>query len=292
MALLLQAGLTRAYVEWSKVQALDVGSYDVQIDLHPAKNLRLCVRATTTEAACSPVSSLLQSTMQTLMKQRWPIDGVVMHVSTKTEFIAFLQSLSAITRGALLHAPPPRVIGHRRLKAMPARVLIVAGSDSGGGAGIQADMKACTNLGVFSSMAITAVTAQNTHGVHAIHSIPPREVVAQMVCVLDDIGADVVKVSRFFTWLFARLGKLIGCVAVEQTGMLFDQETIDQVSALLATRALRLVVDPVMVATSGHRLMKDSAINSLVSNLFPLATVITPNIPEASALVTNRQSLG
>ncbi|RLN88148.1 hypothetical protein BBJ28_00013686 [Nothophytophthora sp. Chile5] len=141
------------------------------------------------------------------------------------------------------------------------RVLTIAGSDSGGGAGIQADVKTCTNRGVFSCTAITAVTAQNTQGVHSVHAIPRKEIADQITCVLDDIGADVVK-----------------------TGMLVDQETIELVAELLQTRNIPLVVDPVMVATSGDRLLKDGALKSLILKLLPLAWIITPNIPEASAL--------
>ncbi|RLN90922.1 hypothetical protein BBJ28_00025862 [Nothophytophthora sp. Chile5] len=149
------------------------------------------------------------------------------------------------------------------------RVLTIAGSDSGGGAGIQADVKTCTNRGVFSCTAITAVTAQNTQGVLSVHAIPRKEIADQITCVLDDIGADVVK-----------------------TGMLVDQETIELVAELLQTRNLPLVVDPVMVATSGDRLLEDGALKSLILKLLPLAWIITPNIPEASALVRNPHDVG
>ncbi len=141
------------------------------------------------------------------------------------------------------------------------RVLTVASSDSGGGAGIQADIKAFARCGAHGMSAIVALTAQNTLGVTAIHELPPAFVRAQIDAVLDDIGADAVK-----------------------TGMLFSADLIEAVAQALAPRRLPLVVDPVMVASSGSRLLREDAVETLVTRLFPLATVVTPNLLEAQAL--------
>jgi hydroxymethylpyrimidine/phosphomethylpyrimidine kinase len=141
------------------------------------------------------------------------------------------------------------------------RVLTIAGSDSGGGAGIQADLKAIARCGGHGMTAITALTAQSTTGVTAIQEAPPEFVAEQMRAVLDDIGADAAK-----------------------TGMLFSAAIIEAVAAELARRALPLVVDPVMVASSGSRLLRPDAVEALVTLIFPLASVVTPNLPEAQAL--------
>jgi hydroxymethylpyrimidine/phosphomethylpyrimidine kinase len=141
------------------------------------------------------------------------------------------------------------------------RVLTIASSDSGGGAGIQADLKAFARCGAHGMSAIVALTAQNTLGVSAIQELPPQFVAAQIDAVLDDIGADAVK-----------------------TGMLFSAPLIEVVAATLAGRNLPLVIDPVMVASSGSRLLREDAVDTLVGRLFPLATVITPNLHEAQAL--------
>ncbi len=141
------------------------------------------------------------------------------------------------------------------------RVLTIASSDSGGGAGIQADLKAFARCGAHGMSAIVALTAQNTVGVTAIHELPPEFVRAQIDAVLDDIGADAAK-----------------------TGMLFSAPLIDAVAGALEPRNLPLVVDPVMVASSGSTLLLPDAVGTLVSRLFPLATVVTPNLPEAQAL--------
>jgi hydroxymethylpyrimidine/phosphomethylpyrimidine kinase len=141
------------------------------------------------------------------------------------------------------------------------RALTIASSDSGGGAGIQADLKAFARCGAHGMSAIVALTAQNTLGVTAIHELPPAFVRAQIDAVLGDIGADAVK-----------------------TGMLFSAPLISAVADALAGRDLPLVVDPVMVASSGARLLRDDAVSTLVTRLFPLATVVTPNLPEAQAL--------
>ncbi len=141
------------------------------------------------------------------------------------------------------------------------RVLSIASSDSGGAAGIQADIKAFARCGAHGMTAIVALTAQNTLGVTAIEELPPAFVRAQIDAVLDDIGADAAK-----------------------TGMLFSAPLIEAVAEALAPRGLPLVVDPVMVASSGSRLLREDAVETLVARLFPLATVITPNLPEAQAL--------
>ena len=141
------------------------------------------------------------------------------------------------------------------------RVLTIAGSDSGGGAGIQADLKAFAAAGCFGTTAIVALTAQNTLGVTAVQELPPGFVESQLEAVFSDIGVDAAK-----------------------TGMLFSRELIDAVADFLAVHRVPLVVDPVMVASSGARLLQDSAVEALVDRLFPLATVVTPNLIEAQAL--------
>ncbi|MFN8635127.1 MAG: bifunctional hydroxymethylpyrimidine kinase/phosphomethylpyrimidine kinase [Chloroflexota bacterium] len=141
--------------------------------------------------------------------------------------------------------------------------LTIAGSDSGGGAGIQADLKTFSALGVFGMSAVTAITAQNTLGVTAVHEIPPEIVAAQIDAVLTDIGADAVK-----------------------TGMIANSEIIKVVAAKVREYGIStLVVDPVMVATSGDRLLREEAVDALRTELLPLATVITPNLPEAEVLL-------
>jgi len=146
---------------------------------------------------------------------------------------------------------------------MKGRVLIVAGSDSGGGAGIQADIKSVTALGGHAATAITALTAQNTRGVFGVHPVPIDFVVQQMTLVLDDIGADALK-----------------------TGMMGSAEVIAAVAETLRTHGggAPLVVDPVMVAKGGHALLESSAEAALRDLLVPLASLLTPNAPEAEAL--------
>src|SRR5215218_9083806 len=141
------------------------------------------------------------------------------------------------------------------------RCLTIAGSDSGGGAGIQADLKAFAAAGCFGTSAIVALTAQNTLGVTAVQELPPRFVEAELEAVFSDIGVDAAK-----------------------TGMLFSRELIDTVADFLAVHRVPLVVDPVMVASSGAKLLQEDAVEALVRRLFPLATVITPNLMEAEAL--------
>jgi hydroxymethylpyrimidine/phosphomethylpyrimidine kinase len=146
---------------------------------------------------------------------------------------------------------------------MKGRVLIVAGSDSGGGAGIQADIKTVTMLNAFAMTAVTALTAQNTEGVFGVLPIDPAFIRQQMEVVLDDIGADVVK-----------------------TGMLHDEGVIAAVADVLEERAaaVPLVLDPVMVAKGGAPLIQPEAIDALKRRLVPRAKVLTPNLPEAEIL--------
>lgn len=142
------------------------------------------------------------------------------------------------------------------------RALTIAGSDSGGGAGIQADLKTFAAFGVYGASAITAITAQNTVGVRAIHEVPPDVVAAQIDAVLEDIGADAVK-----------------------TGMLSSAAIIEAVADRLHSHTFgALVVDPVMVAKSGDALLRPEAVRALIELLLPLAAVVTPNAPEASVL--------
>jgi hydroxymethylpyrimidine/phosphomethylpyrimidine kinase len=145
---------------------------------------------------------------------------------------------------------------------MVPRALTIAGSDSGGGAGIQADLKAFAAAGCHGMSAIVALTAQNTAGVEAVHEVPPDFVRAQLEAVFDDIGVDAAK-----------------------TGMLFSAAVIETVADFLIEHPGLLVVDPVMVSTSGARLLELDAVDTLVTRLFPLATVVTPNLAEAEALV-------
>jgi hydroxymethylpyrimidine/phosphomethylpyrimidine kinase len=139
--------------------------------------------------------------------------------------------------------------------------LTIAGSDSGGGAGIQADLKAFAAAGCFGATAIVALTAQNTLGVAAVQELPAAFVEAQLEAVFDDIGVDAAK-----------------------TGMLFSRELIETVASFVAAHPVPLVVDPVMVASSGAKLLEDDAVATLVGRLFPLATVVTPNLVEAELL--------
>jgi hydroxymethylpyrimidine/phosphomethylpyrimidine kinase len=139
--------------------------------------------------------------------------------------------------------------------------LTIAGSDSGGGAGIQADLKAFAAAGAYGMSAIVALTAQNTVGVTAVHELPPDFVTAQLDAVFSDVGVDGAK-----------------------TGMLFSRRIVEAVAAYLADHPVPLVVDPVMVASSGARLLQDDAVDALVRELLPLATVVTPNLIEARVL--------
>lgn len=148
----------------------------------------------------------------------------------------------------------------------PPTVMTIAGSDSGGGAGIQADLKTLSALGVFGTSTLTAITAQNTVGVTAVHEVPTDVIRAQIDAVVTDIGADAVK-----------------------TGMLSSSEIVDAVAEAIGHHGIaNLVVDPVMVAKSGDRLLRQEAINALCTSLIPLAAVVTPNIPEAEDLTGAR----
>jgi hydroxymethylpyrimidine/phosphomethylpyrimidine kinase len=142
------------------------------------------------------------------------------------------------------------------------RVLVIAGSDSGGGAGIQADIKTITALGGYAATAITAVTVQNTLGVTGVHPIPLEFIAAQARAVLDDIGADAIK-----------------------TGMLGDVGVVETVAVILEyAKMVPVVVDPVMVAKGGASLLEDAAIGAVKSLMIPRAALLTPNAPEAAAL--------
>ena len=144
-----------------------------------------------------------------------------------------------------------------------ARALTIAGSDSGGGAGIQADLKTFSALGCYGMSAITALTAQNTVAVTAIHPLPPEFVARQIDAVMDDIGVDAVKI-----------------------GMLHNAEIIYTVAERLAHYDVsNVVLDPVMVAKSGDRLLQQEAVDALREALIPLVTVLTPNLPEAGVLL-------
>ncbi len=149
-----------------------------------------------------------------------------------------------------------------------ARVLSIAGSDSGGGAGIQADLKTFSALGCYGMTAITALTAQNTTGVQAIHGVPASFLKAQLQSVLDDIGVDAVKI-----------------------GMLHSPDVVEVVAwAIDHYRLTQVVLDPVMVATSGDRLIAQETVAVLVSELFPRVQLVTPNLDEASLLVQKNLS--
>jgi hydroxymethylpyrimidine/phosphomethylpyrimidine kinase len=142
-----------------------------------------------------------------------------------------------------------------------SRALTIATSDSGGGAGIQADLKAFAAAGAHGMSAVVALTAQNTVGVNAIEELPPEFVRAQLDAVFGDIGVDAAK-----------------------TGMLFSKLLVETVAGYLGEHPVPLVVDPVMVASSGAKLLEGDAVEALVERLFPLATVVTPNLLEAKAL--------
>jgi hydroxymethylpyrimidine/phosphomethylpyrimidine kinase len=149
-------------------------------------------------------------------------------------------------------------------EAPRGRVLAIAGSDSSGGAGIQADIKTVTALGGYAATAITAITVQSTTGVSAVHKVPQDILAGQIKAVLDDIGADAIK-----------------------TGMLGSAETIRTVLKALDDHgdlSIPLIVDPVMVAASGDRLVDDTALDAIRDLLVPRAFLLTPNLPEASAL--------
>lgn len=152
---------------------------------------------------------------------------------------------------------------------MTAIALTIAGSDSGGGAGIQADLKAFSALGVYGASVITAVTAQNTCAVTAVHEIPPEVIRAQIEAVLGDLDVGAIKI-----------------------GMLSSPEIIDTVADAISQTDIPVVLDPVMVAKSGDRLLQDRAIDALKTRLVPRAQVVTPNLPEAAVLTGKAEAVG
>jgi hydroxymethylpyrimidine/phosphomethylpyrimidine kinase len=141
------------------------------------------------------------------------------------------------------------------------RVLVIAGSDSGGGAGLQADLKTLTMLGAYAATAVTAVTVQDTTGVSAVHMVPPDIITAQIRAVLDDIGADCIKI-----------------------GMLGDVATVNAVADALDGVAIPILLDPVMVAKGGAALLAEEAAGALAARLLPKAALVTPNVPELEVL--------
>jgi len=141
-------------------------------------------------------------------------------------------------------------------------VLTIAGSDPSGGAGIQADLKTFAALGCYGMSVIAALTAQNTQEVTGVYPIPPKFIAQQLETIFADIKVDAIKI-----------------------GMLHDVDVIEEVANSISNLSIPIVLDPVMVAKSGHALLKDTAIKSLQQNLFPIATLITPNIPEAELLL-------
>ncbi|WP_075221524.1 bifunctional hydroxymethylpyrimidine kinase/phosphomethylpyrimidine kinase [Acuticoccus yangtzensis] len=147
--------------------------------------------------------------------------------------------------------------------------MTIAGSDSGGGAGIQADLKTFAALGVYGTSVITALTAQNTVGVQGVYPIPADFVAAQLTSVLSDIDVAAIKI-----------------------GMLADVAVIDRLADMLAAVAVPVVLDPVMVATSGDRLVPDNAVAALRDRLFGVATIVTPNVPEAAVLLGTAAARG
>ena len=149
------------------------------------------------------------------------------------------------------------------MRRAPARLLIIAGSDSGGGAGLQADIKTACAFDVYAMTAVTAVTAQETTGVHAIHAIPASLVREQIACCLSDIGADAIKI-----------------------GMLGSAATVQLVAEVLerSARNLPIVLDPVLASSSGTPLLESDAVATLKERLFPLVALVTPNTPEAEVL--------
>ena len=154
------------------------------------------------------------------------------------------------------------------MKKKYGRVLTIAGSDSGGGAGIQADIKTVSAMGCYAASAVTAVTVQNTAGVQAVHPVPLDILEGQIDAVLSDIGTDAVKI-----------------------GMLHSAEVVDLVADKMKQYEVRnVVLDPVMVSTSGHRLIEDNAVQVIKERLLPLARVMTPNVPEAEILAGRKIS--
>jgi hydroxymethylpyrimidine/phosphomethylpyrimidine kinase len=165
--------------------------------------------------------------------------------------------------GVRIAGKPQACRSMRPFVTAPPRLLVIAGSDSSGGAGIQADLKTAQAFGVYAQTAITAVTVQNSLGVTGTHVVPPGIVRDQIIACLSDIGADAIK-----------------------TGMLGNAEMVEMVAATLAEHGadIPLVVDPVMVAKGGSPLLEEAAVTALKKKLLPLATLVTPNLPETEAL--------
>ena len=146
--------------------------------------------------------------------------------------------------------------------SFPPKSLTIAGSDSGGGAGIQADLKTFASLGVYGTSAITAVTSQNTLGVTDIVNVPAKSVISQIEAVISDIGTDSIKI-----------------------GMLSNASIVNAVSSYISQSNFeKVIVDPVMISKSGYKLLSESAIKSMIKMLIPISFIITPNIPEASII--------
>jgi len=177
---------------------------------------------------------------------------------------AAIASLESNDTALLRTAEVENLTFRSRVRSLPS-AMIVAGSDSGGGAGAIADIKTFSALGVFGTCALTAVTAQNTRGVLEIHTVPPEVVRKQMVAVLEDIPMKVVK-----------------------TGMLYSEETVEVVAATISKYELRVVVDPVICAGTGDPLISQEGREALVRLLVPLASVVTPNVPEAETIANVR----
>ena len=154
----------------------------------------------------------------------------------------------------------------RKRQGVPV-ALTIAGSDSGGGAGVQADLKTFSALGVYGCSAITAITAQNTCAVTAVHNVPANIIKSQLEAVLDDLDIGAIKI-----------------------GMLSNAEIIEVVASVIKPLDLPIILDPVMVAKSGDRLLQDDAISALKEFLLPLATVLTPNLPEAADILGCQQA--
>ncbi|GAB4815842.1 hypothetical protein N2152v2_002888 [Parachlorella kessleri] len=205
------------------------------------------------------------------------------------------QEIEAFMFGSQFRAPPKRISSLKESdtnvtlgKKVP-RVLAIAGSDSGGGAGIQADIKACAALGVYAATAVTALTAQNTKGVEAVHVTPTDFVRRQISAVLSDIGADVIKTGMLpmpevvlQTFLDSASSK-----AGEQAS---QQPVVEAVAEALQQHAMGcVVVDPVTVSTSGDALATQGVVEAIQTHLLPIATIVTPNIPEASALLGGKR---
>lgn len=158
---------------------------------------------------------------------------------------------------------------------MTARILIIAGSDSGGGAGIQADIKTVTMLGGHAMTAITAITAQNTLGVQAISLVEPEMVAEQMTAVIDDIGVDAIKIGMVPS---------AECAAIMGSILLAARDRLTAIHGERARYPVPVVLDPVLVATSGDRLVSNDVVDAMRVHLFPFVSLITPNVPELEAL--------